>query len=218
MRTLSQAGRTTLIKAVATAMPQYCMLTFFLLKGWCDEIDRVIKDFLCGFLTQKKRSFKPKAWDSICLLKTLGGISIRKMYEINLALVAKLGWQFFNDPDRLWVRIAKAKYKNLSPFYPPQVLGNCSVFWKGLCRATPLLSSGICLWPRNGNSVRIKEDLWLPEGLDFKPTWRTDVMMVSQLVWPEVRMWNVDLLRSMFVCAGLSGCHSQATSAESILG
>lgn len=47
--------------------------------------------------------------------------------------------------------------------------------------------------------MRIKEDLWLPEGLDFKPTWRTDVMMVSQLVWPEVRMWNVDLLRSMFV-------------------
>lgn len=28
-KTLSQAGRTTLIKVVATAMPQYCMSTFY---------------------------------------------------------------------------------------------------------------------------------------------------------------------------------------------
>lgn len=45
MRTLSQAGRTTLIKAVATAMPFYCMSTFLLSKGWCGKIDRMLKDF-----------------------------------------------------------------------------------------------------------------------------------------------------------------------------
>lgn len=73
MRTLSQAGRTTLIKAVATAMPQYCMLTFFLLKGWCDEIDRVIKDFLWGFLTQKKEELQAKSLGFNLFTENYGG-------------------------------------------------------------------------------------------------------------------------------------------------
>lgn len=45
MRTLSQAGITTLIKAVATAMPLYYMSAFFMPKGWCEEIDKMLKDF-----------------------------------------------------------------------------------------------------------------------------------------------------------------------------
>lgn len=61
MRALSLVGRTTLIKAVATAMPLYSMSTFLLPRGWCEEIDRVLKDFWWGFSAQKKRNFTPKA-------------------------------------------------------------------------------------------------------------------------------------------------------------
>lgn len=50
VRTLSQAGRATLIKSVAASMPIYCMLTFLLPKGWCAEIDRILKDFCGAFL------------------------------------------------------------------------------------------------------------------------------------------------------------------------
>lgn len=45
VRALSQAGRTTLIKSMATARPIYCMLSFLLPMGWCAEIDRILKDF-----------------------------------------------------------------------------------------------------------------------------------------------------------------------------
>lgn len=57
MRSLSQAGRTTLIKVVATAMPLYNMSTFLLPKGWCEENDRLLKDFWWGFPAQKKFNF-----------------------------------------------------------------------------------------------------------------------------------------------------------------
>lgn len=45
MRVLSQAGRTTLIRAVATTIPLCCISIFLLPKGWCEEIDRILKDF-----------------------------------------------------------------------------------------------------------------------------------------------------------------------------
>lgn len=44
-RAVSQAGRTTLIKSVATTMPIYCMSSFLLPRGWCEEIDCILKDF-----------------------------------------------------------------------------------------------------------------------------------------------------------------------------
>ena len=99
MCALSQAGRITLIKAVATAIPLYCMSTFSLPKGWCEDIEQLLKDFLWGFPSRKKKNFTPKAWDSICLPKALGGLGVRKMFEINLALIAKLGWQILHKPD-----------------------------------------------------------------------------------------------------------------------
>lgn len=61
MRTLSQAGRTTLIKAVATAMPLCCMSTFLLPRGWYEDIDRLLKNFWWGFPAQKSHNFTPKA-------------------------------------------------------------------------------------------------------------------------------------------------------------
>lgn len=61
MRTLSQAGRTTMIKAVALALPQYCMTTFLLPKGWCEDIDHLLKDFWWGFPQSKNQNYTPKA-------------------------------------------------------------------------------------------------------------------------------------------------------------
>ncbi|KAB1220206.1 hypothetical protein CJ030_MR1G016584 [Morella rubra] len=91
MKALSQAGKSVLIRAVATAMPFYGMFTFLLPKGWCKEIDRILKDFWWGFSSVKKRYFTPKAWDSICQPKEMGGLEFRQMYEANVALIAKLG-------------------------------------------------------------------------------------------------------------------------------
>lgn len=90
MRSLSKAGRTTLIKAVAT-MPLYCMSTFLLPKGWCLEIDRLLKDFWWRFSDQKKRNFTPRAWDAICLPKDKGGLGLRRMFETNLSVGGKIG-------------------------------------------------------------------------------------------------------------------------------
>lgn len=169
MHALFLAGRTTLIRAVATSMPLYSVSIFLLPKGWCEDIDRVLKDFWWGFDAHKRQNFTPKAWDSICLPKERGGIGFRKMYEVNLALVAKLGWQYFHCPDRLWVRLAKAKYNHLSPLEPLMQGRIGSSIWKGILQAGPLLKLGLYRWPQNGCTTRLCEDPWLPSGENFQP-------------------------------------------------
>lgn len=132
MCALSLAGRTTLIRVVATAMPLYSVSIFLLPKGWCEDIDKMLKDFWWGFSAHKRHNFTPKAWDSICLPKERGGLGFRKLFEVNLALVAKLGWQFLHCPSRLWVRIASANYNNHSPINPQLQGGNYSAIWRGI--------------------------------------------------------------------------------------
>lgn len=61
VRALSLAGRTTLIKAVASALQLYSMSIFFLPKTWCHDIDKLLKDFGWGFSVNKKHNFMPKA-------------------------------------------------------------------------------------------------------------------------------------------------------------
>lgn len=115
VRALSQAGRTTLIKSIAAAMLLYCMSTCLLPKGRCEEIDKILKDFWWGFSPLKSRNFTTKAWDAICLPKSMGGLGIRKMHEVNTALIAKLGWKIFSNPESLWVQLARFKYRFSHP-------------------------------------------------------------------------------------------------------
>jgi hypothetical protein len=77
-KTLSQAGRLVLIKAVATAVPSYAMSTFLLPKGFCRKLDKVFKNFRWGFPPQKARNLSLKSWHSLCSPKALGGFRLQE--------------------------------------------------------------------------------------------------------------------------------------------
>jgi hypothetical protein len=101
-KTLSQAGRTVLLKATAAAIPTYAMSTFLLPSSFCRTLDRRFKDFWWGFPPDKCRNLSLKSWDSICLPRNQGGLGLRKMSTTNLALITKLGWKFLHT-NSLWV-------------------------------------------------------------------------------------------------------------------
>ena len=46
----------------------------------------------------------------------MGGRGLRKIREVNLALVSKLGWKLLNRSDSLWVSQLHGKYLNSSSF------------------------------------------------------------------------------------------------------
>jgi hypothetical protein len=109
-KSLSQVGRLVLLKSVAASIPSYGMSSFLIPMSLCSSLDRSFKNFWWGFPPSNSRKLTLKAWDSICLPKDLGGLGIRKMREVNLALLAKLGWKLLCNTDSMWVAQLRGKY------------------------------------------------------------------------------------------------------------
>jgi hypothetical protein len=85
-KSLSQAGRLVLIKSVAAAIPSYAMSTFLLPKSICSQLDKVFKNFWWGFSSSKTKNLSLKSLELICTRKALGGLGMRSMKDVNLAL------------------------------------------------------------------------------------------------------------------------------------
>ena len=123
MKTLSQAGRTTLISSVAVAMPSYQASSLLLPKKVCDKLDSLNRNFWWGFSGEKKHGLYLKSWDSICSPKALGGLGIKKTEDMNQDLVAKLTWEEASNVEKLWVKMFQKRYvrgKNLMKMPMPK--------------------------------------------------------------------------------------------------
>ena len=154
-KTLSQAGRLVLLKLVAVAIPAYAMGTFLIPNSCCKELDRSFKNFWWGFPSKKTKNLSLKAWDSICSPKALGGLGIRKIRDVNLALISKLGWQLLNNSDSLWVSQMQGKYLNSSSFLSPSPISSSSWLWKGILKIYSFISKGACFKIHRCSSLSI---------------------------------------------------------------
>ncbi|KAM6544692.1 hypothetical protein CsatB_025428 [Cannabis sativa] len=108
-KTSSKAGRATLIKSVGLAMPIYAMQTTKLSSRLVKRINVLVRDFWWGF-EKGNHGLHLKAWDKLCLPKSLGGLGFRKTEEMNLAFLAKWGWNILKGSQSLCCKILEAKY------------------------------------------------------------------------------------------------------------
>ena len=46
-------------------------------------------------------------WDNLCVFICNGGQGFRELQSFNLAMLAKQGWKFLNDPDSILAKIWK---------------------------------------------------------------------------------------------------------------
>ena len=88
-KTLSRAGKATLIKAVAQVIPKYAMTTFKLPKSFNTALDSMAHWFFCGLMTQVKVNF---------LLSNDGILSVNLKAVANSDLgawrtITELSWQ-----------------------------------------------------------------------------------------------------------------------------
>ncbi|KAL4345896.1 hypothetical protein AHAS_Ahas11G0324200 [Arachis hypogaea] len=49
-------------------------------------------------------------WETVITPRKFGGLCVRDMKCVNLALIGKLLWQYLHSPNKLWVQVLKAKY------------------------------------------------------------------------------------------------------------
>lgn len=107
---LSKAGKAVLLRNVAQAVPTYNMSCFLLPKSLCEELQRMMNNFLWGSGKDLNKGIRWLSWENMSMAKCRGGMGFRDLHGFNLVLLDKHYWNFINKPNSLVARVFNAKY------------------------------------------------------------------------------------------------------------
>jgi hypothetical protein len=201
-KNLSFAGRGTLIKAVAQAIPSYIMSSYLIPKGLCKKIDSMMSRFWWGSNVDKKK-IHWISWKKTCRQKRAGGMGFRDLQAFNAALLAKQGWRILTKPHSLMAKALKAKYFPQQQFLQAKMGSRPSYSWQSIYKASWILKRG-CFWLLgNGRSINIWNDRWIhPQ--EGNTTWspkpqNSPLDLVSDLIDQNSQQWNSQLIAQTFI-------------------
>ncbi|XP_072994804.1 uncharacterized protein [Typha latifolia] len=110
---LSTAGKLTLINATIMAIPTYWLGCTWLPDTILQAIEKKARAFL--WESGAGRGLHLQNWNMVMSLKAEGGLAIRKLKEARVALLGKLVFKVLNRQECLWLKIPRAKYRELNP-------------------------------------------------------------------------------------------------------
>ena len=190
-KTISKAGRETLIKSVAQAIPTYSMSIFQFLRRVCDGINSILAKYWWGQTSNEKKIYWIN-WKKLCTPKKKGGMEFRDIHAFNLAMLAKQAWCLVTGTHSLFFRVYKARYFPRCSFMEAELGHNPSFVWRSLLAARELIREGSMWKIGNGQSVEVSDKTWLPHRPLFKPGANTE-MKVGDLIDQQTMQWNRSL-------------------------
>ncbi|KAG7559049.1 Reverse transcriptase zinc-binding domain [Arabidopsis thaliana x Arabidopsis arenosa] len=195
---LTAAGKETLIKSVAYAMPVYSMNVFQLPKELCSEINSMIARFWWG-TTPDKKKLSWVSWQKMTTPKKQGGLGFRDLHQFNQALLASQVWKLLQRPESLLYRMLKARYFRNGNMLTATRGTRPSYGWSSLRFGCELLRVGTQKNIGDGRSTKLGEP-WLPTNPPrppaLLPTTDPDVNVCS-LINPVTHQWDEDKLSEM---------------------
>ncbi|KAL4303140.1 hypothetical protein GQ457_10G015890 [Hibiscus cannabinus] len=157
---LSLSGRITLANSVLQAIPSYAMQSAYLPKAICDELEKLIRNFIWGS-SSDKRKIHLVNWGIVQQPIGNGGLGLKDLGRQNKAFLMKLAFQLVTNVDKLWIRVIKAKYKWGDQVPLSLKLGNCLRLWRGFGAIWDVIRDSIMWNVRNGAIVNFWNDVWL---------------------------------------------------------
>lgn len=126
------------------------MSTFNIPLMVCKESNAVACKFWWGGVEDKKRDYAFKNWRSISTPKEIGGLGFRLFIDINLTLLAKIGWKLAKGVKGLALDIFKAKYLRGKFFWSYKLKKGTFYTWQSIVGAKMALTLYACfkLWDR----------------------------------------------------------------------
>jgi hypothetical protein len=155
-RFMSYGAEDTLVKSIAQALPSYVMGIFKMSIGFCEQYEKLIRDFWWGD-DQNQRKVHWTAWDNITKPKGKGGLGFRDMHMLNQALLARQAWRLIQNPSSLCARVLKARYFPHGNILDTVFSSDPSPVWKGVEFGLELLKEGIISRIGNGKTLRFSE-------------------------------------------------------------
>ncbi|KAL6199672.1 hypothetical protein ACLB2K_029455 [Fragaria x ananassa] len=161
-KTLSMAGRLTLVQSVTASIPIYAMQTAKLPLSLCESIDKANRNFLWGDSNEKKKIHLIN-WESVCKPKHRGGLGSKKTADMNQAMLAKASWRIFQNDPGLWADIYRKKYLQDSCIESSNFIApaDCSNTWRGIVHGVELMRRNLKWRIGDGAKIKFWCDLWI---------------------------------------------------------
>lgn len=150
---LSQSRRLVLVKSVITSIPIYTMSSCKLPKKWCKDLDQLANSFLWKGNSTSRPSYSLVSWSKVCRPKKLGRLGVRKLKEVNMALLCKIGLYLETHINLPWVRAVKVKHFPSTTLMKAVGKQSDSWYWKGFLSIRSVLTKGIWLKVGKGNNI-----------------------------------------------------------------
>jgi hypothetical protein len=99
---LECSGRLVLVNSTLTATPVYHMLSLDLPPWFFKCANKLIKGFFWSAAMEARSGQCIVAWDSVCTPKSLGGLGVKNLRLLNLALRIRWRWMEFGEDDKPW--------------------------------------------------------------------------------------------------------------------
>lgn len=160
---LSLAGRITLAQSVLQALPIYAMQSTKIPTSVLTKIEQSCKHFIwSGNAEQRKLNLI--RWDTLCQPKSCGGLGLKDLSHMNMALLMKIGWGLVNSPNTFWVQVLASKYKVDTTDLPSSLqTRNGSYLWRAVGKVWDHVLKGTRWALGDGKRVKFWWDLWLSE-------------------------------------------------------
>jgi hypothetical protein len=105
-RFVSLGRRVILINSVLAAIPVYYLSFMKMSVKVLRKIVSIQRNFLWGGSSNKSKIAWVK-WVDVCWSKEDGGLGIRNIRLVNIALLTKWRWQLLTSHDSLWITVLK---------------------------------------------------------------------------------------------------------------
>lgn len=198
---VSKAGKETLIKTVAQALPTYAMSVFLLPMEIIKDFERCLAKFWWKSGHSGDSKIAWMSWDRLTKHKDAGGLGFRDFRDFNLAMLGKQAWRLIINPDSLVSRIYKARYFANSDFLQAKLGNSPSFIWRSVFAAKEVVSSGVRWRIDTGESIAITGQPWLQNDVNPYITTVSQSIVnktVSSLMCTEKRDWDIDVIRDVF--------------------
>ncbi|KAL5582525.1 hypothetical protein UlMin_014967 [Ulmus minor] len=167
----------------------------------CNRIDAKIRRFWWGTKDENSRTLCFRAWESLCIPKSFGGLGLWRSAEMNRALLAKWCWNLLSGHTSWCLLLLRGKYLRDSSFLCVVAKPTDSLFWKSILAMKPLILKGVCIHLGRGDWVDLWLHPWVPKHPTFRPqptcTRQPGFQVVADLLLPNGN-WNMNKLHDCF--------------------
>ncbi|XP_042482204.1 uncharacterized protein LOC122062621 [Macadamia integrifolia] len=156
-RLLSMAGRVELARTVVTSIPMHSFSVYW----WPSELIKIMEKWIRNFIwtgdVDTCRSIIV-SWDQCCKPKSEGGLGLRRLREINEALLSKAVWKTKHDDDPTY-RFLKARFTKADGSLRKGY--RSSSIWMGFRKLWEFVSLNERWIIGNGRKINFLNDRWL---------------------------------------------------------